>query len=58
MRTSGVGRSDAWMVIIPLGALLIFTSFASGGPENLVLSLDSMVRGAWQSVAQLVSSYF
>ena len=56
MNTSGSGRSDAWMMVIPLAALLIFTSFAGGGPESLLSSLDSIVRGAFRSVTDLISS--
>ena len=58
MRTSGSGRSDAWMMVIPVMALLIFTSFAGGGTESLLSSLDSVLRGAWQSVVDLVSGLF
>jgi hypothetical protein len=58
MNVSGSGRSDAWMMLIPLAALLIFTSFANGGPETLFSSLDGVVRGAFQSVVDLVSSLF
>jgi len=58
MRTSGGGSSDAWMMVIPLLALLVFTSFASGGTDALILSLDSIVRGAWQSTVDFVSNLF
>jgi hypothetical protein len=56
MNTSGSGRSDAWMMVIPLAALLIFTSFANGGTASLLSSLDSLLRGAFQSVTDLISS--
>jgi hypothetical protein len=55
MRTSGTGHSDAWMLMIPLAALLIFTSFASGGTHGLLYSLDSLLRGALRSAADLIS---
>jgi len=58
MNTSGSGRSDAWMMLIPVAALLIFTSFANGGPESFFSSLDGLVRGAFRSVVDLVSSLF
>jgi hypothetical protein len=58
MNTSGSGRSDAWMMLIPLAALLIFTSFSNGGPESLFSSLDSLLRGTVRAVVDMVSSLF
>jgi hypothetical protein len=58
MRTSGGGSSDAWMMVIPLFALLVLTSFASGGTDALMLSLDSIARAAWQAIVDVVSRLF
>jgi hypothetical protein len=58
MRTTGTGHSDAWMLLIPAGALVIFTSFASGGTAGLLYSLNHLVRGALDAVADLVSRLF
>lgn len=56
MRTNGSAASDAWMMIIPLGALVIFTSFTGGGPEALMTSLDGLLRSAVRSVVDLMAS--
>jgi hypothetical protein len=58
MKTSGSGGSDAWMMLIPAGALVIFTTFASGGTAGLLYSLNHLVRGALDAVADLVSRLF
>ncbi len=58
MRTSGTGHSDAWMMVIPAGALVIFTSFASGGTAGLLYSLNNLARAALDAVADLVSRLF
>lgn len=56
MRTNGSAFSDAWMMVIPLGALVIFTSFTGGGPDALMTSLDGFVRSAVNSVVNLIAS--
>jgi hypothetical protein len=58
MRTNGSGFSDAWMMVIPLGALVIFTSFTGGGPDALMTSLDTLLRSAVRSVVDLIASFF
>jgi hypothetical protein len=58
MRTSGTGHSDAWMMVIPVAALLVFTSFASGGTAGLLYSLNNLARGAIDAVTDLLSRLF
>jgi hypothetical protein len=58
MRTNGSAFSDAWMMVIPLGALMIFTSFTGGGPDSLLTSLDGLLRSAVKSVVDLIASLF
>lgn len=58
MNTSGTGRSDAWMILIPLAALLIATSFATGSTASLMSTLDGLVRGTVHTVTVIVSSLF
>lgn len=58
MNTSGSGRSDAWMILIPLAALLAASTFSNGGPASLMTTLDGLVRGTINTVAVLVSSLF
>ena len=57
MRTNGSAFSDAWMMIIPLGALVVYTSFAGGGPASFMSSLDGLVRSAANSVVSLIASF-
>jgi hypothetical protein len=56
MRTSGSARSDHWIMAIPLLALLVFMSSANGGVDGVLLSLDTMLRGLFRAVADLISS--
>ena len=56
MRTNGSAMSDAWMMMIPLGALVLFTSFTGGGPDSLMTSLDGLLRSAVRSVVDFITS--
>jgi hypothetical protein len=56
MRTSGAGGSEGWIMAIPIVALIVAASAAAGGPEALLMSLESAVRGLFRSAADLVSS--
>jgi hypothetical protein len=56
MRTNGSAFSDAWMMVIPLAALMFFTTITGGGPESLIMSLDGLLRSAVRSVANLIAS--
>ena len=58
MRTSGGGGSDGWMMFIPLLALLVFSSYATGGGYALLLTLDGIVRAVVQSTISFVSNVF
>jgi hypothetical protein len=43
---------------IPIAALVIAASAAAGGPEALLMSLESKVRSMAQSAVHLMSSAF
>ena len=43
MRTSGVGR-EGWMTIIPLAVILLFSTVVAGGPKELLVSIEKMLR--------------
>jgi hypothetical protein len=58
MRTSGAGGSEAWIMMIPIAALVVAASAAAGGPEALLMSLESTVRGLVGSAIDLLSSVF
>ena len=54
MRTSGAGGSEGWIMAIPIVALIVAASAAAGGPEALLMSLESTVRSLVRSAADLV----
>ena len=58
MRSNGSAFSDAWMMVSPLGALVLFSSFTGGGPDSLMTSLDGVLRSAVRSVVDLIASLF
>lgn len=49
---------DAWMMFIPLLALVVFSSYATGGGHTLLLTLDGIARTVVQSTISFVSSVF
>ena len=58
MRTSGEGGSEGWIMAIPIAALVVAASAAAGGPEALLMSLESTVRTLAGSAVHLLSSAF
>jgi hypothetical protein len=58
MRTSGAGGSEGWIMVIPIAALIVAASAAAGGPEALLMSLESTVRSLVRSAVDLMSSAF
>jgi len=46
------------MMFIPLLALVVFSSYATGGGHALLLTLDGIVRTVVQSTIGFVSSLF
>jgi hypothetical protein len=43
MRTSGAGR-EGWMTIIPLAVIVLFSTIVAGGPKQLLVSIEKMLR--------------
>ena len=54
MRTSGGGR-EIWMTAIPLGFLLFFVVFATGGLKPFLSLLEGTLRASIEWVVNLVS---
>jgi hypothetical protein len=55
MRTSGGRGYEGWIMAVPLVALLVAASMASGGVDGLLLGLEGMVRQVVASVVHFVS---
>jgi hypothetical protein len=44
MRTSGGRGADAWLLAIPVLALLVAGSMAAGGWDSVLLTLNNAIR--------------
>ena len=58
MRTSGGRGADGWMIGIPIAALLLATSMSAGGPEAMLMMLESVVRGTVTTAVEFVRGLF
>jgi len=44
MRTSGGRGADAWMLGVPVIALLVAGAMSAGGFDSMLVQLDSVIR--------------
>lgn len=44
MRSSGGRGADAWMIVIPVVALLVAGSMSSGGLDSVLLTVERVIR--------------
>jgi len=44
MRSSGGRGADAWMIIIPVIALLVAGSMSAGGLDGVLLTVERVIR--------------
>lgn len=58
MQTSGRGKSEKAMIIIPVGVLLWAILVVSGGPGQFVGMLNGELRRISQTIAGWVSVWF
>ena len=58
MQTSGRGKSEKAMIIIPAGILLWAIIVVAGGPNQFVRGLNGELRGVAQTVAGWVGAWF
>lgn len=58
MRTSGGRGADAWMLAIPVIALLIAGSMSAGGFDAMLLHLESAIRHTVNAGLNLVTQLF
>ena len=58
MRTSGGRGYEGWITAIPVIALLVAASLASGGVDGLLYGLDGAVRQVGAAVVDFVRDVF
>lgn len=58
MRTSGGRGADAWMLAIPVIALLVAGSMSAGGFDAVLLQLESAIRHTFGAGLSLVTRLF
>ena len=58
MRASGGHGADAWMLAIPVLALVVASSMSAGGIEAVLLTLESAIRHTVTAGVELVTNLF
>ena len=58
MRTSGGRGADAWLLAIPVVALLVAGSMAEGGFASVLLTLNNAIRDVAIASLELVRKLF
>ena len=58
MRASGGRGADAWMLGIPVVALLVAGSMSSGGLNAVLLTLESTIRHTFNAGLAIITKLF
>lgn len=58
MRTSGGRGADAWMLAIPVLALVVAGSMSTGGLDAVLLTLESTIRHTVNAGLAFVTKLF
>jgi hypothetical protein len=58
MRTSGGRGADAWMLTIPVLALVAASTMSGGGVEATLLTLESVVRQTVIASVEFIARLF
>jgi hypothetical protein len=58
MRTSGGRGADAWLLAIPVVALLIAGSMSEGGFDSVLLTLNNAIRDTAMAGLELARKLF
>jgi hypothetical protein len=58
MRTSGGRGADAWMLAIPVLALLVAGSMSAGGVDAVLLTVESTIRHTVVAGLEFVTKLF
>ena len=48
------GGVERWMILLPLGGLIVLVTIYLGGPEQALASLERLAYDAWDRVVLLV----
>lgn len=58
MRTSGGRGADAWMLAVPVLALVVAGTMSEGGVDALLLTLESAIRHTFTAGVAFVTKLF
>jgi hypothetical protein len=58
MRTSGGRGAEAWMIVVPILALVVASSMSAGGVDAMLLTLNSAVRHTVTGVVDVIRGLF
>ena len=58
MRASGGRGADAWMVLVPIVALLVAGSVSAGGLNAALLNLESTIRHTFNAGLTFIAKLF
>lgn len=58
MRTSGGRGADAWMLAIPVVALVVAGTMSGGGLEGTLLTVESVIRHTVMAGVEFVARLF
>ena len=56
MRTSGGRGAEGWIMAIPMLALIVAGSMASGGVDSVLILLEGVIRQTLTSVVDFIKS--
>lgn len=57
MRTSGGRGAEGWIMAIPMLALIVAGSMATGGVDAVLIALEGTIREALTTVVNFVRSF-
>jgi hypothetical protein len=58
MRASGGRGADAWMLVIPVAALVVAASTSAGGLNAVLLTLESTIRHTFNAGLAFITRLF
>jgi hypothetical protein len=58
MRTSGGRGGDAWMLAVPVLALVVAATMSEGGLDAALLTLESAIRHTFMAGVEFVAKLF
>ena len=58
MRTSGGRGAEGWILVIPATAMFVTLTMSAGGPQGMILLLESTIRETITTVVSFVIRMF